>query len=191
MIGRVIGHTVTILTHKWWVFYYAFKLGIPFRGLFHDLSKFSPVEFWESVQYYQGGKKSPIPVCKQDKGWSKAWLHHKGHNPHHYEYWTDNYDQGTVCIKIPYKYVLEMVADYMAAGRTYCGKKFTYRSEYEWWEGRRNLVSIHPETVHLITYILLDIVDIGPQAPLYKWRYVGKKYKDMYERGDMKFMGRT
>ena len=79
-------HLKKILVHKYWVFYFCCKAGIPWQGITHDLSKFSPVEFWESVKYYQGNR-SPIDACKEENGYSMAWQHHKGRNPHHYEYW--------------------------------------------------------------------------------------------------------
>ena len=65
------GHLRNILVHKWWVFYYACKFGIPWRGFMHDWSKFHPTEFFESVKYYQG-TLSPIPVCKEAVGLSLA-----------------------------------------------------------------------------------------------------------------------
>lgn len=86
-------HFKKVCTHKRWVFYYCCKVGIPFQGLMHDLSKFSPTEFLESVKYYQG-TSSPIDACKKENGWSVAWMHHKGRNKHHYEYWQDNFDNG-------------------------------------------------------------------------------------------------
>lgn len=85
-------HFKKVCTHKRWVFYYCCKVGIPFQGLVHDLSKLSPTEFWESVKYYQG-TSSPIDACKKENGWSAAWMHHKGRNKHHYEYWQDNFDK--------------------------------------------------------------------------------------------------
>lgn len=85
-------HFKKVCTHKHWVFYYCCKVGIPFQGLIHDLSKFSPTEFWESVKYYQG-TSSPIDACKKENGWSAAWMHHKGRNKHHYEYWQDNFEK--------------------------------------------------------------------------------------------------
>lgn len=151
-IKNALGHTRNIITHKYWVFYYACKLGIPFRGFMHDWSKFSPIEFFESVKYYQG-TSSPIPACKKAKGYSLAWQHHKGRNPHHYEYWIDNIDNGGTPIKIPYKYVLEMIADYLAAGKTYQGKSFTFKGEYEWWKSQRQLRNMHENTK-----MFLDIV---------------------------------
>ena len=136
------------------MFYYCCKFGIPLQGITHDLSKFSPTEFLESIKFYQGGKSSPIPAAKKAQGYSLAWQHHKGRNKHHYEYWTDNYDLGTTCIKMPYKYVLELVADYLAAGRTYRGKDFTFVDEYEWWIKCKDCRKIHKDTKQLITKIL-------------------------------------
>ena len=151
-IKNALGHTRNIITHKWWAFYYACKLGIPFRGFMHDWSKFSPVEFFEGAKYYRESS-SPIPACKEANGYSLALQHHKGRNPHHYEYWIDNVDNGGTPIKIPYKYVLEMVADYLAAGKTYQGKNFTFKSEYEWWKSQRQLRNMHEDTK-----MFLDIV---------------------------------
>ena len=70
---NLFGHLKTILIHKWWVFYYCCQVGLIWRGLTHDLSKFSSTEFWESVKYYDGGKGSPINKCKQINSYSKAW----------------------------------------------------------------------------------------------------------------------
>lgn len=71
-------HFKKVCTHKHWVFYYCCKVGIPFQGLVHDLSKFSPTEFWESVKYYQG-TSSPIDACKKEEWmvhiWGGAWNH--------------------------------------------------------------------------------------------------------------------
>ena len=150
-IRNFFGHLMTVVMHKHWVFVYCCKLGIPWQGVKHDLSKFSPVEFFESVRYYQGGKKSPIPVVKAANGYSKAWQHHKGRNPHHYEYWTDNYDLGTTCIEMPKKFVLEMVADWMAAGKTY--GNFTIDDEIAWWESTKDTKFMHQKTKELVTEI--------------------------------------
>ena len=136
VIKNIFGHLKTVLTHKYWVFYYSCKLGIPWRGFVHDLSKFSPIEFWESVKYYQGGKSSPINACKADRGYSLAWQHHKGRNPHHYEYWVDKLDEGGIAINMPAKYKLEMLADYLAAGKVYMGDAFSYKAEHEWLKNK-------------------------------------------------------
>ena len=180
-IKNVFGHLKTILIHKHWVLYYACKLGIPWQGFWHDMSKFSPVEFIESVKFYQGGKSSPIPAAKKAQGYSLAWQHHKGHNRHHYEHWTDNYDApfGTTCIKIPYKYVLEMIADYLAAGRTYQGKSFTLNGEYEWWLKQKDIRKMHPYTSIIITEILFHLAANGGDFKELKSQHYEEVYEDM------------
>ena len=84
MLKKAFKHFLTITKHKIYVFKLSIKAGIPIRGFFHDFSKYSFTEFWESAKYYTDGKKSPITNCKQQQGYSKAWLHHKGRNKHHH-----------------------------------------------------------------------------------------------------------
>lgn len=147
---RFTGHLKTICKHKYWVFYYCCKMGIPWQGIKHDLSKFSPVEFFEGVKYYQG-TSSPIDACKKETGYSLAWLHHKGRNRHHYEYWQDNFDTGTTHLQMPEKYQLEMLCDYLGAGRAYMGKDFTFQKEYEWWQNKKKRAkAMHPEQIKYI-----------------------------------------
>ena len=128
---KIIGHLRTILKHKFWVFYYCSMCGIIWRGIKHDMSKFSPIEFFESARYWTG-TTSPITEAKKANGFSRAWLHHRGRNPHHWAYWTDNYSEGLTTYVMPEKDFTEMVCDFLAAGRAY-SKNFTYRGEYEWW----------------------------------------------------------
>ena len=145
-VGNFFGHLRNILVHKYWVFYYACKFGIPWRGFMHDWSKFHPTEFFESVKYYQG-TSSPIPFCKLVNGVSYAWQHHKGHNPHHYEYWVDNLEQAKPTYHpMPYEYVMEMLADWFAAGRTYKGKSFRVLDEVEWWRWKKESIAIAEPT---------------------------------------------
>lgn len=150
---NILKHFKKICVHKWWVFYYCCKLGLVWQGITHDLSKFSFTEFSESVKYYKG-TYSPIDACKKDKGYSMAWQHHKGRNPHHYEYWTDNYDSGTTCIKMPFKYATEMFCDYIAAGRAYMGKDFTWKSEFEWWVKKKEIAKMNPMTIDYIDRLI-------------------------------------
>ena len=156
-IKNTFRHLGKILKHKWWVFYYCCKAGIPWRGIKHDMSKFSPTEFWESVRYYQGSR-SPIDACKEENGVSKAWLHHKGRNRHHYEYWQDNFDKGGEPLKMPYKDAVEMLCDYLGAGRAYMGKDFTYKAEWQWWlrKNQTNL-AMHPSSKEFISCVLINL----------------------------------
>lgn len=131
-MNNIIKHFCLITKHKYYVFKECCKVGLFWRGLIHDLSKYSPTEFFESVKYYTG-TKSPIDVCKEQNGYSMAWLHHKGRNPHHYEYWQDNFDKGTDHLMMPYKYAAEMVCDYIGAARAYMKDDFTYEKEFNWY----------------------------------------------------------
>ena len=153
-IQKFFGHLKTVTKHKFWVWYYMSKCGQGWRGLWHDMSKLSPTEFWESVKYYSG-TRSPIDACKEDKGISFAWMHHKGRNPHHYEYWQDNFDNGGEAKEMPWKYKVEMICDYLAAARAYMGKNFTYAAEYKWWQGKMSKPRRqHPNDMAFVDRIL-------------------------------------
>ena len=115
-IKNLVMHFHLVNKHRFKVFKLCCKAGIPFRGLVHDLSKYSPSEFFESAKYYSGDK-SPITNCKRINGYSKAWLHHKGRNKHHFDYWYNLLDRKAAVI--PYKYTVEMICDNIAAGMTY------------------------------------------------------------------------
>ena len=96
-----------------------FQVGLYRQGLLHDLSKYSPEEFWTGVRYYQG-TRSPNAAEREMMGFSRAWLHHKGRNKHHFEYWIDvskNKEEGLIGNKMPLNYVIEMVMDRIAACR--------------------------------------------------------------------------
>lgn len=156
---RFFGHLKTVLTHKRWVFYYASRLGYTWRGLAHDMSKFSPAEFFEGVRYWTG-KRSPILVAKEKTGISYAWLHHRGMNKHHYEYWIDKLNDGGVPHKMPFKYVVEMVCDWLGACRAYEGNaEGIFNKEYDWWEKNSRVAKIHDETKGLIHKILWNMVE--------------------------------
>ena len=154
-LKKFFGHLKTVLTHKKWVFYYMSKLGFPFRGFAHDFSKLSPTEFFEGVRFWDG-KRSPVLVAKERLGISYAWLHHRGRNKHHYEYWIDKLDQGGVPQPIPFKYVIEMVCDWFAAASTYDGvdRRNLYNHEYKWWMEKSKTAKIHPITKNMISKIL-------------------------------------
>jgi hypothetical protein len=153
-IRKFFGHLKTILTHKYWVFYYSSHAGIPLQGLLHDLSKFNPIEFFEGVKYWTG-IHSPIEDCKAEKGYSMAWLHHKGRNKHHYQYWTDNFDNGGEPILMPFKYSVEMLCDMLGAGRAYYKEDFTFQKELDWWNKKLELnMMIHPINREFLTVVL-------------------------------------
>lgn len=135
-------HLKKVIIHKYYVAKYCFKVGLVWQGITHDLSKFSPTEFLESVKYYVG-TSSPINACKKDKGYSMAWFHHRGRNYHHYEMWIDNFDQGGIALEMPQKYAYEMICDYIGAAKAYMGEKFTWKKELEWWNIKKQTAKMH------------------------------------------------
>lgn len=153
-IKNAFKHLFRVIRHKHWVFKYCCMFGIPWRGIIHDLSKFHPVEFFESVKYWSESG-SPINEAKKQKGYSNAWYHHRGRNRHHWEYWADNFESGTNCPVMPYEFTVEMLCDWLAAGKTYHGKSFTFRDEFEWWNNlKRDRVKMHPATKEYIGRML-------------------------------------
>jgi hypothetical protein len=154
MMNNFFKHFRTVCKHKYWVANYCFKAGLYWRGIKHDMSKFSPTEFLESIKYYQG-TSSPIDACKKDKGWSKSWQHHKGRNDHHYEYWIDDLDHGGKPLLMPKDCAFEMVCDYLGAGRAYMGKNFSYEKEYEWWMKKNQLPLLMDERIK--TFVTLAL----------------------------------
>lgn len=166
MIKNILGHTTLVLRHKWYVFVYCSKLGMPFRGIRHDMSKFSPIEFCESVKYYNG-KRSPIVISRQENGYSKAWLHHKGRNKHHTEYWVDvNAPEKTPII--PYKYVAEMICDKLAASKVYNGKSWTNSSELEYWNKEKQTIELNKHVEEMITEVFEQVAERGIEPVLTK-----------------------
>lgn len=156
-MNKYLAHFLHTCYHKWYVFQYCAKAGIWWQGIMHDLSKFSPTEFIESGKYYDG-YISPIVKCKEECGVSYAWLHHRGRNPHHWEYWVDELDEGMEAKLMPYKYAVEMLCDYLGAAKAYMGKNFSYLKELEWWYNKRKKIILHPAIDDFITICLEDIV---------------------------------
>ena len=159
-------HTKLVLKHKWVVFKLCCKVGIPWRGFMHDWSKFSPTEFWESVKYYDG-HKSPITVCKADKGYSKAWLHHKGRNKHHPEYWIDwSIPDRTVIMT--YKYAAEMICDKLAAGIVYSGKEWNTDTQINYYMKEREKILVHPQVDKFMIATFTEVSKNGLEKTLTK-----------------------
>lgn len=142
MIKNIFKHLHTVNKHRWEVFKLSIKVGIPFRGLLHDLSKYSYEEFSESVKYYAGGNYSPCLKCKQTIGYSMSWLHHKGRNKHHFEYWYDT-KAPEPCPIIPFKYMLEMICDRIAASKVYQKDKYTNSHPLEYFKKEQNGMTLN------------------------------------------------
>lgn len=165
---NIIGHFKTITSHKLMVMRYCFRVGLYWRGLMHDLSKYTPTEFIPGVRYYQG-TRSPNSAEREAKGYSSAWLHHKGRNKHHLEYWTDyalGDEKRIVPVEMPEIYVAEMLCDRIAASRVYKKEAYTDAAPYEYFMRSKEQGVIHPKTKELLLKLLVMLRDEGEDATL-------------------------
>ena len=143
-----------------------FAVGLYRQGLLHDLSKYSWVEFSVGAKYFQGDK-SPNNAEREETGVSLAWLHHKGRNKHHFEYWIDysldEHHQMTG-MKMPVNYVVEMYCDRVAACKNYQKEKYTDKSALEYYELGKGHYMMHPETEALLERLLTYLSEHGEAA---------------------------
>ena len=159
-MANIWGHFKTITKHKIAVTKLCFRCGLYKQGLLHDLSKYSWVEFSAGARYYQGNR-SPIDREKEVKGYSLGWLHHKGRNKHHWEYWLDNAADGIQPLEMPLNYVIEMYCDRTAASKIYMKEAYHDGSAYEYFMRGYHHVLMHPNTKALLENILMYQRDHG------------------------------
>ena len=150
-------HFKTITLHKRLVMEGCFKVGLYWQGIVHDLSKFSPTEFLVGARYWQGDR-SPNNAEREEIGYSSSWLHHKGRNKHHYEYWIDyggkDVPGGVAPVPMPVNYVVEMLMDRIAACKVYNGVKYTDKSPLEYYNLGKEKAPMHPKTRELLEKLL-------------------------------------
>lgn len=172
-------HFCTITAHRHTVIRHCFKAGIGWQGLGHDLSKYSPIEFWTSSKYYQGNR-SPNDRERIVKGYSSSWLHHKGRNKHHYEYWTDysNVSHMVEPVKMPLKYVIEMFCDRVAACKIYQGDKYNDSKPLEYYQWGRGRHLMHEETNAFLEKLLVMLAEEGEEKAFAWIRQYRKEHTD-------------
>ena len=160
-----IGHLRTVLRHRHQVMIHCIRAGIPIQGLLHDLSKFSPTEFIPGALYYQGNR-SPNEAERERLGYSKAWMHHKGRNRHHFEYWSD-YNPKTrryEPVPMPTRYLIEMFCDRVAASKIYRGAAYRQSDPLDYFEsGLERGRPIHPKTAKQLRFLLKMLAEQGEQ----------------------------
>lgn len=162
-------HLQTINHHKFLVMKYCFRVGLYRQGLLHDLSKYSPSEFLVGARYFQG-TRSPNDAERLDKGYSSAWLHHKGRNKHHLEYWIDYsllpIEENPFPItgmEMPVKYVVEMFCDRIAASRTYRKEQYQDNDPYDYYTKSKSKYLLHPSSRELLEKLLIMLKDQGEE----------------------------
>ena len=142
--------------------------------------------FWLDVNTIQGDR-SPNNAEREDTGISKSWLHHKGRNKHHFEYWVD-YAPGDEHIingvPMPRKYIAEMVMDRISASRNYLGDKYDQHQPLDYYlKGKEKLWFIHPKTKRDLEGLLRILNDHGEEVLI---SYI----KNVYLKKDKTLTGR-
>ncbi|MCR5451402.1 MAG: DUF5662 family protein [Lachnospiraceae bacterium] len=174
ILSNAIGHFKTISNHKKLVMEGCFKAGLYKQGILHDLSKYSPAEFFVGVKYYQGDR-SPNNAEREATGVTKAWLHHKGRNKHHLEYWIDysvNGDHALTGMKMPKKYVVEMFVDRVSACKNYQKEAYRDDSALKYYEKGKSRYLLHEDTAWQLYKLLKILADHGED---YTYRYIRRK----------------
>ena len=185
-MANVIGHFRTITKHRHKVIKHCFKAGIGWQGLRHDLSKYSPTEFFNGVKYYDG-TRSPNELERLDRGYSKAWLHHKGRNKHHFEYWNDYNPKirKYAPVKMPLNYVIEMFCDNVGAGHVYNKEKWEPYMMLEYNKTQDPKRIMNKDSLNLYNFLCDKINELG-EVQFVKWYKKNKKeIKKKYERGEI------
>lgn len=184
LFKRFTGHLKTITKHRHKVIVHCSKAGILWQGLRHDLSKYSLTEFIPGVRYYTGDR-SPNEGERAKEGYSAAWLHHKGRNKHHYEYWVD-YNIVTKQpepVEMPYHYVVEMFCDRVAASKIYGKEKYRDNSALEYYNQKAANRKIHEKTKEELEVMLQMLAEKGEEET---FRYIKKEVKNRKRRKEVK-----
>lgn len=174
-----IRHFITITRHRHRVISHCFRAGIGWQGLFHDLSKYTPTEFFAGAKYYIG-TRSPNEGEREKKGFSLAWMHHKGRNRHHFEYWVDINPQTKRYepVKMPLRFVIEMFCDRVAASKIYQGKNYKDSQPLDYFMRGKDRRSIHPDTSDFLEELLTMLSEKGEKETLRYIKAYIKAHKD-------------
>jgi hypothetical protein len=143
------------------------------------MSKFSLTEFVPSVKFYSG-RLSPNAVDRKLNGASLAWLHHKGRNKHHFEYWIDysaSTDEYAFGCKMPLRYVAEMVADRYAACVAYNKDEYTKGDAWKYYLRARDKIILHRDTKAVLEKALITMRDESEDAAFAYMKELLKKTK--------------
>lgn len=147
-----------VIRHRWFVFIECCKLGIPWQGLVHDLSKFRPSEFIPYARHFHGPNAKVWrdktgyykPTDTGDAAFDFAWFLHQKRNAHHWQYWLSPAEPGKErVIQMPEKYIKEMVADWRGAGRA------QHRPDtVAWWMANKDKMVATNYTRLYVEYLL-------------------------------------
>ena len=170
LFKRFVGHAKTVMKHRREVRKLCFKCGLYWQGLTHDLSKYSPTEFWNGVKFYTG-TKSPHCGEREKYGYSKAWIHHHNRNKHHAEYWQDIVGGKSSCVKMPKKYLAEMICDRVAACKVYLKDNYTQDASLNYYNSKKDENQFHTVTRNDLEFFLNLLAKNGEKETFKFIRY--------------------
>ena len=167
-LHQIIGHFTTITHHRHLVMKGCFAVGLYWQGLLHDLSKYMPEEFIPGCTYYKDGKRSANNEEREATGRSLAWMHHKGRNKHHLEYWCDYTVDKTVKypiagVRMPVNYVVEMYIDRVAACKNYQKDAYSESNPLDYFHKGRSHLLLHPRTAKQLEILLTMLAEHGEE----------------------------
>ncbi|MDD6240972.1 MAG: DUF5662 family protein [Eubacteriales bacterium] len=160
----IFKHLHTVNRHRFLVFLYCTRCGLFWRGLVHDLSKYSPSEFFISARNYTGTKSPIANERKEEHGYSKVFIHHTRKNKHHFEYWVDVTTGDILLAPMPFVYALESCCDMIAASKVYNGKKFNRSLPLAFFTLSSPRSLMHPATKEFIRTVLTRYENSGFQG---------------------------
>ena len=186
MIKNIFGHYRNVFHHKNLVLIYSFKVGIPFQGIKHDLSKFRFSELLPSIKYYSGNVTPCIKERMNNDMYSSIAVNHTNRNKHHFEYRIDIYKGNLLLKKIPFKHCLEYIIDGISASKTYNKKNYNTSIPLNYFNERKSHYLMHPATKEFITTCYTIYKESGfknlKKKKLKKLYYsVNQKYENVYE----------
>ena len=177
---KIFKHLRVVMKHKFLVFCNACKMGIPWTGLIHDTSKFTPTEFLLSAKYYKGDDSPTIKEREFHDGFSHICVHHTGRNKHHWQYWIDYNGKNMVINRIPYKHSVEYVCDIIAASKVYHPKNFKYEVVYEYFTKHMQYYVMHPATKEFIVWCVNEVIEKGFKGV--KKKITKAKYQEIADK---------
>lgn len=130
------------------------------RLLLHDLSKLTRAELMPYARHF-GTPHRGAP----DPAFAAAWRHHYEHNDHHPEHFVQ--PDGTPA-RMPDEAVVEMVVDWMAAGRAYAGAWPCCGGHWRWLEDSWDQLRLHPDNKRLAGAIV-HALGYAIAIPDYDW----------------------
>ena len=183
---KLLCHLKVIYTHRKYVRRMCWKMGLFWQGLVHDLSKYSITEL--KIAKYYGAGKSPHQWCRETIGYSPSWIHHYHKNKHHWEFWLDDDENAKIIpIKVPYKYIIEMLCDMAGASRAYNPKNWEPKLLWEYWQIKcKNKRLMHVDSEYLLEKLIWNLYQLGEKKFIASYKLQKVYLKEAYEAGTLR-----